>query len=97
VSLTPREYAFATPQDLGGRAGYRSFCKAVGLKPAEGPYGFLLCEDDDAQRWTAVTTDVDYLRLLVDGERAGALADLEMPADKFPVKRAGWPDDWARP
>jgi hypothetical protein len=26
---------------------------------------------------------------------AGSLADLEMPADKFPLTRPGWPDDWA--
>lgn len=96
MSFTPREYSFATPQDLGGKAPYRIFCSVVGLEPVEGGYGFLHGEYDRGRRATRVTTDVDYLRMLVEAEGADALGDLELPADKFPMERDGWPDEWGR-
>jgi hypothetical protein len=63
--MTPREYGFATPADLGGRGNYRRFCRQVGLHPNPDGWGFLMCEAADGQRWTRVTADVDYLRTLV--------------------------------
>jgi hypothetical protein len=41
-----------------------------------------------------VTEDVDYMELLIAGRKAGALGDLGVPVDTFPITRPGWPDDW---
>jgi hypothetical protein len=91
--MTPREFAFATPADLGGRSTYRRFCQLVDLQPIPDGWGFLLCEDTDGQHWTMVTADVDYLRLLINAPGT-VLPKLEIPPGKFPTKRAGWPDEW---
>jgi hypothetical protein len=92
--MTPREYAFATPADLGGRGNYRRFCRSVGLHPDPGGWRFLMCEATDGAHWTRVTADVEYLRMLVAAPNT-TLAELEIPAEKFPRTRAGWVDDWA--
>jgi hypothetical protein len=92
--MTPCEYAFATPADLGGRTNYRRFCRSIGLQPDPGGWGFLMCESADGERWTRVTADVEYLRMLVSAPDT-MLAELEIPAEKFPRTRAGWVDDWA--
>jgi hypothetical protein len=91
--LTPREYSFATPKDLGGKAAYRTFCRRVDLPATPGGYGLLHAEDEDGQRWTLITQDVAYARMLAAASH-DVVADLEVPADKFPLKRQGWPDAW---
>ncbi len=96
MTLTPREFAFATPADLGGKAVYRTFCRAVDLPASPGGYGLLLAEDDDGQRWTLASPDVAYVRMIAKAG-ADALSDLTIPAEKFPVRRVGWPDEWGRP
>ncbi|MFI7027529.1 hypothetical protein ACIBK1_02345 [Microbispora rosea] len=40
-----------------------------------------------------MTTGVEHLRLLVAAPQT-VLADLEIPEDKFPRSREGWPDEW---
>ena len=94
MTMHVREYSFATPIDLGGEGNYQRFCTAIGLPPISDGWGFLHCENEKGDRWTAVTSDVDYLRLIVAGQDSGALTDLELPPDKFPNRREGWPDDW---
>ncbi|WP_432021501.1 caspase, EACC1-associated type [Streptomyces sp. 1222.5] len=93
--LTAREYAFASPDDLGGADAYRTFCNNVGLPVAEGGYGMLLAETSSGGRVTALTRDIGYVRnLAIFAKAPGFLAETEIPAEKFPIKRAGWPDDW---
>jgi hypothetical protein len=41
-----------------------------------------------------VTEDVDDMELLISGRKGGALAELEVSVETFPVIRPGWPDDW---
>jgi hypothetical protein len=91
--MRPREYAFATPADLGGTGNYRRFCRAVGLAAVPDGWGFLLCEDEDGKRVTRLTADVAYLRMLFEASNV-VLAELEVPAEKFPNSRQGWPDEW---
>jgi hypothetical protein len=56
-------------------------------------WGTLLCEDEDGNHVTLLTTDIEYQRLLVEAPGA-VLGSLEVPADKYPLRRAGWPDEW---
>lgn len=81
MALTPREFAFADPPTS----------QAMGL-PAQ-PHGLLFAIDERGQRWTAITEDVAYWRMLAKAEPS-ARADLPIPAEKFPLMREGWPDDW---
>lgn len=95
MSLAPREFSFATPADLDGPGNYRRFCRAAGLPPISGGWGFLHCTDEHGQHVTAVTSDVAYQRMLTEANATpGALAELEIPAEKYPQVRDGWPDEW---
>ena len=84
MALTIHEYAFADPAQSW----------AVGLEERE--HGMLFCVDEDGKRWTAVTDDADYVRLIRAACEVDlpANTDLELPLDKFPIRREGWPDDW---
>ena len=93
--MTPREYAFATPNELGGPGNYRRFCRAVGLQPVPDGWGFLLCEDPDGEHRTRMTADVTYLRMLLEAPDT-VLTKLVVPADRFPNTRPGWPDEWSQ-
>jgi hypothetical protein len=64
------------------------------MDPTDRGWGFLRCLDANGQRLTLVTEDVDYMELLIAARTAGALAELEVPVDTFPVTRPGWPSDW---
>ncbi|MFC9429269.1 hypothetical protein [Streptomyces sp. NPDC056987] len=90
--LTPREFAFATPADLGGTGPYRRFCRAAGLTIVPDGYGLLLADDEHGNHKTLLTGDVEYVRAIA---AAGpeTLANLSLPAEKF-LTRDGWPDDW---
>jgi hypothetical protein len=90
-----REHAEASPAALGREAAYRTFCARVGLEPHPGGYGFVHAVDNDGERWTMITTDLDYHRALVtasDETRAG----LTIPPGVYTLKRKGWPDEWVR-
>jgi hypothetical protein len=92
---TPVEFSFATSAELGGVVNYRHFCRVAGLHPISGGWGMLHCVGGDGKHVTHVTTDVEYLRALV---QAGPLAGgLEIPVGKFPLSREGWPDEWVIP
>ncbi|MGO8959397.1 MAG: hypothetical protein ACLQFR_18825 [Streptosporangiaceae bacterium] len=94
-SLTPREYSFATPTDLGGQESYRRFCQAVGLEAIDGGWGFIHCTDQAGLHYTTVTSDVDYQRMLVEANNTPSLlAGLEISTEKYPRKRRGWPSEW---
>jgi hypothetical protein len=91
-----QEYAFATPDDLGGQDGYRSWCAAAGLPAVENGYGVLMIEDAFGRRETRLTEDVEYLRTLVTAARTNGelVAGLNIPPGVFPLQRDGWPDEW---
>lgn len=92
--LTPREFSFATPADLGGKAAYRKFCEVAGLNPVPGGYGLLHVADCvSGARFTMVTPDVEYVRAIVELDADKGTAGLAIPPEKF-MTRAGWPDDW---
>jgi hypothetical protein len=81
--LTPKEYAFATTPALA---------EGLGLSWNGKGYGCLFCKDDRGQRFTLVTEDVDYVLLLKVS--SGRLGGLTIPERKFPIRKAGWPDEW---
>ncbi len=44
---------------------------------------------------TAITPDVEYVRLLVTASDARVLGGLEISSDNFlKMTRPGWPDEW---
>lgn len=89
--LTPREYAFATPDEMGVR-GCQTFCRRVGLPLTTAGYGLLLCTDEDGRHVT-VAGEPDFARMLRDaGDQVRS--ELTIPAESFPIARAGWPDEW---
>jgi hypothetical protein len=89
---TPVEYGFCTPDMLG--EDYKYFCTVVGLEPTAKGWGFLHCVDEAGNHSTRATDDVPFLRLLIAANRTKALGSLVIPPDKFPIVRAGWPDEW---
>jgi hypothetical protein len=93
IPVTVVGYSIVSPTTLRPRQ-YRKVCIAAGMDPGDRGWGFLRCLDKDGQRLTLVTDDVDYMELLIAGRKAGALVDLDVPVDTFPITRAGWPDDW---
>lgn len=93
ILVTAVGYSIISPTTTRPRK-YRKVCTAAGLDPTDRGWGFLRCLDVNEQRITLVTEDVDYMALLIAGIKAGALAELEVPVDTFPITRHGWPDDW---
>jgi len=82
TALTAREFTFAEA-DLA---------EACGLPAAD--HGLLCCEHGPGgAHVTLATSDVEYLQGL-SGAGAEAMAGLAIPTDKFPLGRAGWPDEW---
>jgi hypothetical protein len=100
-----REYAFFTPELLGGEAAYRRVCAAAGVPPLPGGYGVIHSEDSEGRQVTALTRDLDFLRMLLDTQAKVITGDLDyeairgmrVPPEKFPIVRAGWPDEWPSP
>jgi SEC-C motif-containing protein len=91
--MEPLEASFLTREALG--ASYEDECDLAGLEPTDQGWGLLHCIDEDGQRWTRVSDDVEYLRTLVAGREAGELSDLVISPDKFPLSMPGWPIEWA--
>lgn len=96
---TAREYAFITPTSMGRRR-YRSACRRLDLRAVPEGYGALLCRDGDGREVTMLTTEVDYLRMVVDS--VSAVHDLRcgepgtadepavtVPGEKFAISRSG--------
>ncbi len=90
---TPVGYVIVTPTTPG--VDYRQVCTVADLYPSEDGWGFVQCVDSEGQRVTRVTDDVPYLQALIDAIGSDAVKGLELPAEKFPLSRAGWPDEWA--
>jgi hypothetical protein len=90
-NLTPREFAFLTPEDMG--SDYEAACRGAGLAVTEQGWGFLLCEDEQGSHWSAITDDPEYLRQLI-GASEGVLDGLAIPPDMYDRTRRGWPDEW---
>lgn len=80
MALVPKEYGIVAP----------AAAKAMGLPSEE--YGLLCCVDESGERWTLVG-DPDFVRKL-SRTAENDLANLEIPIEAFPERRAGWPDDW---
>jgi hypothetical protein len=93
IPLTAVGYSIVSPTTRRPRK-YRKICAAGGLDPTDKGWGFLRCLDVNGERLTLVTEDIDYMELLISGRRVGALDQLEVSVDTFPVVRQGWPDDW---
>ena len=94
--LEPLEYAMLTPEEMGSRSAYRKTCERAGLVKRRFGYGVLMCRDEQGKHWTLVG-DPEYTRTLVaasDLSDRSLLAGLEIPEDKYPIKREGWPDEW---
>ena len=86
VQLLAREFAFADTPDV---------CLGLGLDWRPGGYGMLFCEAvPGGGHWTAITPDPTYLRMIISANGTKILSGLEMPAEKFPLRRPGWPDEW---
>jgi len=82
TALTAREFTVAEA-DLA---------EACGLPAAD--HGLLCCElSPGGAHVTLATADAEYLQRLGAGG-AEAMAGLAIPTDKFPLGRAGWPDEW---
>lgn len=93
--LTVKEYAFATPRELGGPSGYARFCRAAAVPTVPEGWALLLCEDEGGQRSTLATTDVAWVELLVTAQEHDVLAGTELPDHLVDWRRSGWPDTWA--
>ena len=89
---TPVDYVIVTPTTPG--VDYRQVCTVADLYPSENGWGFVRCVDSEGQRVTRVTDDVPYLQALIDAIGSDVLKGLEIPPEKFPLSRAGWPGDW---
>ncbi|BBY05441.1 hypothetical protein MNVI_07590 [Mycobacterium noviomagense] len=93
--LYPKEFAFAD----------NKLAKAMGLPPRDDDWGCLFCLDDRGLRYTVVGSG-DFLRTLLDlppghdvtkhppSINLRSLGFDELPAEAFPLKRRGWPDQW---
>ncbi|MFC4883739.1 hypothetical protein ACFPK5_00825 [Streptomyces beijiangensis] len=84
----------ATETDFHGPAAYLALCAVAGLQPTAEGYGFLLALGDDGEPCTAVTWDVDYVRLLLSAWEAGEARDLEVLAEKVIGHIREWPWMW---
>lgn len=90
VMRMAREYAILTRSTLGPRA-YREVCRRLALSPVPGGYGALRCRDEKGQCMTLLTTDFEYLRLIIEVARGGTSAPSGIPVNgaKFPFQRDG--------
>ena len=60
------------------------------------PWGLVLCQDAAGGLATLVTEDLAWWGTLV-GLDAEELAAVKLPAERFGLRREGWPGDWSRP
>lgn len=110
MPLVIKEYSFLTP-DYYKSSAYRALCKVANLRPVSDGYGLAHCVDDETgDHWTALTYDVDWLRMWIEAGRPSTAVNeegIERPSreydwtldndvlnKKFALRRAGWPDEW---
>ncbi len=89
-------YTFITVDDSGNQ--YASLCVEHGLDATPAGWAVLYCVSASGERVTLVTADVEYMRTVAAGVRAGIITDdAPQPLDlsKFDM-RPGWPDNWRR-
>jgi hypothetical protein len=79
--MIPRAYGQVTAEQAPG----------FGLEPR--PWGLVLCQDDAGELVTLATEDLAWWGTLA-GLDAEELAAVELPADRFGLRRPGWPGDW---
>ncbi|MGK5553635.1 hypothetical protein ACSNOI_18645 [Actinomadura kijaniata] len=96
--LLVKEYAFFTPDKLGGgQLGYENVCALCGLKPRPDGYGaLLLASVDTNQHATFVTWDTDWVRTVAEVAQQMAAGEITAEAggmDLSPLY-GGWPDEW---
>lgn len=72
----------------------RALCAVAGLQPTAAGYGFLLALNADAEPYTAVLWDVEYVRLLLSAWEAGKARDVTVPAEKVVGHIREWPWMW---
>jgi hypothetical protein len=92
--LVAREYALLTPTTLG--KAYRYVCDIAGLEATPKGWGMIHAVDDEGGRWTLATSDVKYVAVFAANAANMGLAEMDLPGEKFPWRREGWPDDWIR-
>jgi hypothetical protein len=63
-----------------------------GLEPR--PWGLVPCQDDRGGLVTLATEHLAWWGTLV-GLDAEELTTVELPADRFALRREGWPGDWS--
>lgn len=83
MGYTPREYLEV--RDSGE-------ARVMGLEWQGQPYGVLLCEDSSGGKFTLVTEDIAFHRMLT-GASPDTRASLEIPPGKYPLVRPGWPGE----
>jgi hypothetical protein len=79
--LTPRHFAIASA----------NVAASMGLDARE--YGVLMCEREDGHKVTLLG-DAECTRTLIHASEA-VRAGLEIPWERYPIERDGWPPDWA--
>jgi hypothetical protein len=91
--LVAREYAVLSPRTLGKAYGH--VCRVIGLEPTPTGWGMIHAIDEaEGTRWTLATSDVEYVAALAANAANMDLAGMDLPGEKFPWRRKGWPDDW---
>ena len=80
MPLVPKEYGIVAP----------ATAEAMGLPREE--FGLLCCVDESGERWTLVGDPQFVRRLTRTPEHLRG--ELELTAEAFPERRAGWPEDW---
>jgi hypothetical protein len=81
AGMVPRAYGQLTAEQAA-RAGLEAR-----------PWGLVLCQDDAGGLVTLATQDLAWWGTLA-GLDAAELAGVELPADRFGLRREGWPGDW---
>jgi hypothetical protein len=87
---TAREYAILSEATLGRRA-YCEVCRRLTLDVTPCGYGALLCRDERGRGTCLLTTDLEYLHMIVEAAQQCPAAEGSrgIPVDgaKFPIQR----------
>ncbi len=61
---------------------------------AEREHGLLFATDEQGKRWTLVG-NAETVRAMAELAPGEELETVDVAPAKFPMKREGWPDEWA--